>query len=106
MNGNGSPHAKLLLVHAQGMTDGREDEERNGIEDEDGAQRYTHVAILRLEHGAHSGYGTATANGGTGADEVSGVAIYLEEFLTNEPADEQGAHHRDDREGHTLFARG
>ena len=69
MNGERGPEAKLGLREVERAADEGEDEERDGIEDEDGTHGDGGGFFAGVGDGGERGNGAATADGGSRGDE-------------------------------------
>ena len=69
VDGESGPEAELGLGEMQGVADDGKDEERDRVEDEDGAHGDGHGFFAGIGDRGESGDGAATADGGSGGDE-------------------------------------
>ena len=105
MDGNSSPHTKLLHRHTDSIADGGENKEADGIEDKHYAKRNRHRLCFGFDHRPYGCDGAATAYGRTCRNEVTRLIIHLKHLTANQPTNQQCAKHRNDGECHSFGAR-
>nr|GFD16385.1 hypothetical protein [Tanacetum cinerariifolium] len=104
VDGDGAPEAKLVLAHVQGVANGREGEQRNGVQHEHRAQAHRHFLVLGPQHRPDGRDGRTAANGGAARNEVHHVFAQPQP-LTYEVAQKQRTEDGHDREQNPFFAR-
>ena len=87
------------------MTQNREEEQTNGIEDKHCCHCHGHVGVFGFDDRTYSSNGTTATDGCARTDEVGGVAVDFQYFATDKHADEQSANDGYNRKEHTLFTR-
>lgn len=88
MNRQRCPKAKLLLREMEHRAQWREDQKRDGIEDEDRAERYRGLFLVRVDDWRNSRYGTAATDCGAHGYEGRGGLVHPEK-----PPGEQAKRH-------------
>ena len=102
MYGNGSPRSELLLRESREVAYRGENQQGYGIEYEDRHHREGGLVVIGVYDGGHGGYRAASADGGTGGDQV-GVVPRKFEDSSEQGADDHHAHHRYYGEEHTVL---
>src|SRR5581483_10563295 len=74
VDGQSGPQSELLLGKVQHPSQKREDQKRNGIEDEHRTERYRGFFMISVDNGSDRGNGAAAADGGASGDQVRSSA--------------------------------
>lgn len=69
VDGKGGPESELRLAEVEGESDGGEQEEGDGVQDKDCAERDSHFFLVGVGDRSNGGDGAASADGCSGGDE-------------------------------------
>ena len=80
VNGERGPESELRLREMQRISDRRENQERNGIQNKNRPERDRHLFFICLDDRANGGDGAAAANRRARRDQERSIAADLQEF--------------------------
>ena len=87
------------------MTQNREEEQTDGIEDKHCSQCHGHIGVFDLNDRSYRSYSTTATNGCARTDEIGSVTVDFQYFTTDKHTDEQSANDGYNRKEHTLLTR-
>src|ERR1700733_13753750 len=79
MNGQGSPQSELRLCELKRRADGRKNQKRYGVQDEDGSQRDGHLFVAGLSDRTDGGNGSPAADRCAGGNEERWHSLHAQE---------------------------
>jgi hypothetical protein len=88
MDGQGRPEPERVLAQAGKVAHGREQDQRDAVQEEHRGQRHGNLVRTGPQDGGRGRDGAAAANGGPYADQEARVAVNLEE-----PSQQQTGRH-------------
>ncbi len=81
VDGDSGPYAELMLRQSEEVPQGREDEEGEGVQQEDGADGDAHILFLGFDDKAYRGNRRPAADGGPRADQKADDRSDLQQAL-------------------------